>query len=98
MSNEDWKTKLQRGDLDLELSVDVLKTIGIGRSKLVTVFKKLVVENGRETWGSVLALTDFDKVKDATGDLVSADTLWNFIQDQKAKGAAAVVGKGNSAS
>ena len=91
MSDDVWKSKLERGErlpLDRELTEYVLKTIGISPNKVNAVLTSLLAK-GRDTWGSVLALTDFDKVKDATGDQVSAETLWNFIEKENAKSAGA---------
>ena len=89
---DDWKKKLENGEplpLDLVLNEEVLKKIGIGPSKVAAV-QTILVGKGLETWGNLLDLKSEEKAIEATGgDDVSGERIWNFVQDQKAKAAAA---------
>src|SRR5439155_24480917 len=69
MASEDWKAKLEKGELppDHLLSEELLKKIGVGPSRVPAVLKSLV-ENGCETWGSLLDLENKEEAIKVSGE------------------------------
>ena len=97
MSDDDWKSKFERGERlapHLKLSANVLKTIGIDPDEAQRVLEALG-QKGRKTWGSLLDLDDREEaIKLTGGDVVSGKRIWSVVQEQKAAGTAAAVAAG----
>ena len=88
---DDWKLKLENGELlplKLVLTEEVLEEIGIGPDEAQHVLEALR-QKGRKTWGTLLDLEDREETIKLTGDEVSGKRIWNFVQEQKTKAAAA---------
>ena len=67
--------------LSQELNEQVLKSIGVGKSKIQTVLKKLL-DHQVETWGELLGVRDMSACVSALEDDYGT-TLWYMIQEYK---------------
>ena len=88
---DDWKVKLEKGEplpLDMLLSEEVLREIGVSPDKVQRVLEALR-QKGRKMWGTLLDLEDKVEAIKLTGDEISGKRIWNFAQEHKAKAAAA---------
>jgi energy-coupling factor transporter ATP-binding protein EcfA2 len=64
------------------LSTDLLKKIGVDPDAVETVLENLV-KNRRKTMGLLLLCREENEAKQVTGDDLSGQLLWTFIQEQK---------------